>query len=143
MDAPLFHLAIPILDVEQAKAFYADGLGCTVGRESAHAVIFGFYGHQLVAHVTQNPLTPQKGIYPRHFGLVFPTEADWEQMLERAKAKDLKFREEPKRRFPGKITDHLTFFLEDPFYNLLEFKFYYHPEAILGKVDLAEIGDRA
>jgi extradiol dioxygenase family protein len=143
MDTPLFHLAVPIQDVEAAKVFYVDGLGCTVGRESAHAVIFGFYGHQVVAHITKEPLTPQNSIYPRHFGLVFPTEADWEKLLKRAQTQQLKFREEPKRRFPGKITDHLTFFLEDPFYNLLEFKYYYHSEAILGKVNLGEIGDRA
>ncbi len=67
--APIFHLAIPITDVSQAKHFYSEGLACKVGRENDRAVIFNFYGHQLVAHVTKDILTPQKGIYPRHFGL--------------------------------------------------------------------------
>ncbi|HKT36096.1 MAG TPA: glyoxalase, partial [Nitrospira sp.] len=56
-----FHLAFPILDVEAAKRFYVDGLGCTLGRESSHAVTFGLHDHQLVAHVVEQPDT-QKGI---------------------------------------------------------------------------------
>ncbi len=44
----IFHLAIPINDVTQAKHFYGEGLGCTVGRENDRAVIFNFYGHQVV-----------------------------------------------------------------------------------------------
>ena len=34
----LFHLAFPTHDVDAAKRFYLDGLGCTLGRESRQAV---------------------------------------------------------------------------------------------------------
>ena len=78
MNSVIFHLAFPVSDIEQTKAFYVDGLGCQVGRESRHALILNLYGHQLVPHVTKEPLTAQKGIYPRHFGLVFSKAADWE-----------------------------------------------------------------
>ena len=71
MNPVIFHLAFPVTDIEQTIAFYVDGLGCKMGRESRHALILNLYGHQLVAHVTKEPLIPQKGIYPRHFGLVF------------------------------------------------------------------------
>jgi hypothetical protein len=140
--AVLFHLAIPINDTVKAKAFYQEGLGCGIGRENANAIIFNFYGHQLVAHKTQQPLTPQKGIYPRHFGLIFTEEEDWSATLAVATAKSLVFYEQPKLRFPRELTEHNTFFLEDPFYNLLEFKYYHHQEAIFGGRDLAKIGDR-
>jgi hypothetical protein len=139
--AVLFHLAIPINDTVKAKAFYQEGLGCGIGRENANAIIFNFYGHQLVAHKTQQPLTPQKGIYPRHFGLIFTEEEDWSATLAVATAKSLVFYEQPKLRFPRELTEHNTFFLEDPFYNLLEFKYYRHQEAIFGGRDLAKIGD--
>lgn len=139
---PLFHLAIPINDIAQAKAFYCIGLGCEVGRESAQALILNFYGHQVVAHMTQEPLMSQKGIYPRHFGLIFTAQTDWEALLERAKDKQLSFYQEPKHRFLGQLTEHRTFFLEDPFYNFLEFKFYQNFEAIFGGRELAAIGDR-
>ena len=143
MNPVIFHLAFPVANIAQTKAFYVDGLGCVAGRETHHALILNLYGHQLVAHVTKEPLTPQPGIYPRHFGLIFNVERDWENLLERAQHRHLLFREEPKHRFPGLTTEHRTFFLEDPFYNLMEFKYYRHAEAIFGSRDYAQIGDRS
>ncbi|WP_066424049.1 VOC family protein [Anabaena sp. 4-3] len=143
MSKTLFHLAFPVTDIAQAKAYYVDGLGCTPGRENTHALILNLYGHQLVAHLTKEPLTPQRTIYPRHFGLIFTEQTDWETLLKHVQQKQLSFRELPKNRFPGSPLEHRTFFLEDPFYNLMEFKYYCHPEAIFGSYEYAEIGDRA
>lgn len=142
MNQPIFHLAFPVSNIPDTKAYYVDGLGCIPGRENPHALILNLYGHQLVAHVTLDILTPQKAIYPRHFGLVFSQETDWQQLLIRAKNKDLKFREEPKTRFVESFLEHRTFFLEDPFYNLMEFKYYQHPEAIFTSAEFQKIGDR-
>lgn len=142
MDKTLFHLAFPVNDLAQTKAFYVDGLGCEVGRESAQSVILNLYGHQLVAHLTDEPLLPQRGIYPRHFGLVFATEADWEGLLERSQHHQLTFYQSPKRRFPNSPLEHRTFFLADPAHNLLEFKYYCHADAIFGQQQLTQIGDR-
>lgn len=141
MNQVLFHLAFPVSDIPQTKQFYIDGLGCQLGRESANSVILNLYGHQIVAHVTREPLTPQRTIYPRHFGLIFTQESDWESLLNRVQTKQLPFRETPKRRFVGLPTEHRTFFLEDPFYNLLEFKYYCHYEAIFGSQEYAQVGD--
>jgi extradiol dioxygenase family protein len=139
-DSVLFHLAFPVSDIPTAKTFYVDGLGCQAGRETPGSLILNLYGHQIVAHKTQN-LLPQKGIYPRHFGLVFLQEADWETLLERAMRNNLKFFQNEKRRFSGSPLEHRTFFLEDPFFNLLEFKYYCHESAIFGQVDYAQVGD--
>jgi len=142
MNQTLFHLAFPVTNIAQTKDFYVDGLGCIPGRENPHALILNLYGHQLVAHVTKDVLTPQKAIYPRHFGIIFTKEEDWQELLEMAKNKDLKFREEPKNRFVDSLLEHRTFFLEDPFYNLIEFKYYRYPDAIFGNAEYDEIGDR-
>ncbi|MBP0005497.1 MAG: VOC family protein [Cyanobacteria bacterium SBC] len=142
MKNPIFHLAFPIGDISQTKAFYVDGLGCELGRESRQALILNLYGHQIVAHVTQDEIPLQNGIYPRHFGLVFHELGDWEILLDRAKRNGLKFYQDPKHRFPGQPTEHQTFFLEDPFHNLLEFKYYHHPSAIFGERESAEVGER-
>ncbi|MBD2107108.1 VOC family protein [Nodosilinea sp. FACHB-13] len=136
----LFHLAFPVADIATAKEFYAGGLGCQPGRETANSLILNLYGHQLVAHATAE-ITPQKGIYPRHFGLVFLAETDWETLLNRAKDKQLNFYQGEKRRFAGSTLEHRTFFLQDPFFNLLEFKYYCHPSAIFGEVDQKQVGD--
>lgn len=137
----LFHLAFPVTNLDQAKQFYRDGLGCEVGRETQSSVILNLYGHQLVAHLTPDESEPQPGIYPRHFGLVFTAESDWENLRDRAFAHQLPFRIEPKLRFSGLPLEHSTFFLEDPSQNLLEFKFYRHASAIFGQQALAMVGD--
>ena len=141
MNQVIFHLAFPVTDIAQTKAFYRDGLGCEIGRESPNSLILGLCGHQIVAHVSHEPLTPQPGIYPRHFGLVFTSEADWEALLERSQQKRLQFYQQPKRRFVGLPTEHRTFFLIDPFHNILEFKYYRETEAIFGHSEYAQVGD--
>ncbi|MGK7931596.1 MAG: VOC family protein [Microcystaceae cyanobacterium] len=138
----MFHLAIPINDINQAKTFYCQGLGCNLGRANEKAIILDLYGNQLVAHTTSESLTRQKGIYPRHFGIIFSEKNDWVELLERAKQEQLSFYIEPKLRFEGKMIEHWSFFLEDPFHNLLEFKYYCNPDAILGGQEMTEVGDR-
>ncbi|MEA5572089.1 VOC family protein [Calothrix sp. UHCC 0171] len=142
MNQTIFHIAFPITDISQAKAYYVDGLGCIPGRESPHALILNLYGHQLVAHTAKEPLTRQRGIYPRHFGLIFTSEQDWKDLLARALSQQLTFREEAKERFVNTPLEHRTFFLEDPFYNLMEFKYYRYVEAIFGNPEYTQIGDR-
>ena len=137
----LFHLAFPVTDRDAAKRFYVDGLGCELGRESKTALTLGLAGHQIVAHLTPKPAGEQKGIYPRHFGLVFTDEKDWQALADRAKANGLKFFQQPRIRFPGTRIEHRTFFLEDPSGNLLEFKHYTHESAIFGEREYDEIGD--
>ncbi len=138
----MFHLAIPINDIIAAKRFYTNGLGCLVGRENDKAIIFDFFGHQLVAHTTDDPLVPQKGIYPRHFGINFSEKSTWNTLVQRIQQQQIPFYIEPKLRFEEQITEHWSFFIADPFHNLLEFKYYTHPDAILGAKEMANIGDR-
>ncbi len=141
MGLSLFHLAFPVTDLEEAKRFYVDGLGCGLGRVSAAAITLELKGHQLVGHLTKQPSEPPKSIYPRHFGLVFTSEEDWQAMVDRARTKGLRFYQEPRRRFSGTRLEHAIFFLEDPFHNLLEFKFYEYDSAIFGEQHLAQVGD--
>ncbi len=140
---PLFHLSIPADDLEATRRWYVEGLGCGVGRCSSHALILDLGGHQLVAQrrtqVSQEP--PQIGIYPRHFGLVFPDRARWQALCDRARTAGLRFAVEPKLRFAGEVTEHCTFFLIDPSGNWLEFKHYSRAEAVLGCHGFEMVGD--
>jgi uncharacterized protein len=137
-----FHLAFPVHDLEAAKRFYVDGLGCSLGRQSTWAMTLQLGGHQIVAQLSEQPLERQKGIYPRHFGLIFTSEQDWQSVVDRAKAKGLMFYQQPRLRYAGTRIEHRTFFLEDPSHNLLEFKHYTHESAIFGEHEYSEVGDR-
>jgi len=137
----LFHLAFPIHDIDAAKHFYVNGLGCTLGRESSRAVTFGLAGHQLVAHMVDEPQDAPRGIYPRHFGLVFLSKSQWQELAEKANRNGLPFYQQPRVRFPGTPIEHHTFFLQDPSGNLLEFKHYVRESAIFGERDSQMVGD--
>lgn len=138
----IFHLAFPVHDLEAARRFYVEGLGCTLGRESSRAMTLELAGHQLVAHLADTA-SEQKGIYPRHFGLIFTRLEDWQSLADHAESKALTFYQRPRLRFPGQRIEHHTFFLQDPSGNLLEFKHYRHESAIFGERDIGEVGDRS
>ena len=143
MDRIQFHLSIPVLDLESTQLWYVDGLGCVAGRRSGDALILDLGGHQLVAQRTDPAElgAPQRGIYPRHFGLVFAELGAWRDLLARSRAAGLQFAVEPQLRFAGEALEHHTFFLIDPAGNWLEFKHYSHPEAVLGCRSHSRVGD--
>ena len=123
-----FHLAIPVRDLQCARAFYGGLLGCAEGRSSGAWVDFDFFGHQLVCHVVES--TPRDTASNRvdghdvpvpHFGVVLEMP-DWEQLAERLKAAGTRFVMVPQLRFRGEPGEQATMFLLDPSGNALEFK---------------------
>ena len=124
-----FHLAIPVDNLEAARTFYRDTLGCEEGRSSDHWVDFNFFGHQLVIHFKErqalkntstNPVDGKDVPIP-HFGVVL----DWDvfhKFSETLKIKKVKFVIEPYIRFEGKVGEQATMFFYDPCGNALEFK---------------------
>ncbi len=62
MNTSIFHLSFPVHDIESTKEFYVLGLGCSIGRQAAVAMMFDFHGHQIVAHVTDHLRPPQPNI---------------------------------------------------------------------------------
>jgi extradiol dioxygenase family protein len=136
MDTPVratprnvFHLAIPALDLEAAREFYVEGLGCTLARRYDDRITLNFFGDQVVCHLSDRIDTAPE-LYPRHFGITFRDKQDWERLLRVAKARDLPFFADPFRRFDGQPEGHDTFVLRDPSNNLLEFKHYDNPTMV-------------
>lgn len=142
MNGNLFHLAFPVRDLAQARRFYIDGLGFAAGRESSSALIMNFGGHQVVAQLSDDEPRKQDSIYPRHFGLVFDDRSDWLRFVDRVTQQGIGFFRKPMVRFSGEVLEHDTFFLQDPFGNLLEFKYYHHRSAIFGETGFTAVGDR-
>jgi extradiol dioxygenase family protein len=138
----LFHLSFPVSDLEATERWYVDGLGCLRGRRSHEALVLGLGGHQLVAHLDRDPGPIQRGLYPRHFGLVFADLTDFEAIEQRAKRQELRFGVPSRLRYADSPLEHRSFFLIDPSDNWLEFKHYRHPEAILGLGELTLVGEK-
>jgi hypothetical protein len=127
MDRPRFHLAFPVRDLAEARAFYGDLLGCPEGRSAADWVDFDFRGHQLVAHLAPveaaAPTNPVDGedVPVRHFGVIVPLP-EWRALADRLAAAGARFLIEPQVRFEGGPGEQATFFVADPSGNALEFK---------------------
>jgi extradiol dioxygenase family protein len=134
-----FHLAIPVRDVEEAKKFYTELLGCAVGRQSDHWVDLNLFGHQLVCHKAAlsesygNPVDGDDVPVP-HFGVVLTMER-WQVLAERLKSLDMVFVIEPRIRFQGLPGEQATMFFKDPSGNAIEFKAFSDIDAELFKTD--------
>lgn len=141
MGKVFFHLAIPVLDLAEAKRFYVDKLGCSLGRETGHSAIFNFAGTQLIVHQVKVMPEPQKGIYPRHFGLSFTNKGEYESFLRNLQEKGIQFEYVPRQRHPETPAEHTTCFVRDPSDNLIEFKYYINESAIMEEQGVPYIGD--
>lgn len=123
-----FHLAFPIRDIEEARKFYTEVIGCEVGRESDKWIDFNFYGHQISAHLkpeecsnAQTNHVDGEEVPVRHFGLVLEW-SNWENLAKNIESKNVKFLIKPQTRFKGAVGEQGTFFIKDPSGNALEFK---------------------
>ena len=128
MDIPRFHLAFPVRDLAEARAFYGGLLGCPEGRSSDAWIDFDFHGHQIVAHLAPDELrggatSPVDGhdVPVRHFGAILAPAA-WDTLAERLKAAGTEFIIAPNVRFQGQAGEQSTMFFLDPSGNALEFK---------------------
>jgi extradiol dioxygenase family protein len=124
----LFHLAFPVRNLEEARTFYGEVLGCEEGRSSDAWIDFNLFGHQIVAHLApesagvqhRNKVDADHVPVP-HFGIVLPME-DWKNLAEKLKVNGIEFVIEPKIRFQGQTGEQATMFFLDPSGNALEFK---------------------
>jgi len=123
-----FHIAFPVNDLDAARTFYGEVLGCQEGRSSDHWIDFSLFGHQVVAHLKEghvnssdsNPVDGHDVPVP-HFGVVLPW-AVWEELAQRLTAAKIQFVIEPYVRFEGQVGEQATMFFLDPAGNALEFK---------------------
>ncbi|RDV26638.1 glyoxalase [Alteromonas aestuariivivens] len=123
-----FHLAIPVDNLQQARAFYGDLLGCEQGRSSDRWIDWNFYGHQMVTHlVDEMPSSPRHNsvdshaVPVPHFGVVLSMQ-DWQLLADKLQAASIEFIIEPYIRFKGQPGEQATLFFRDPAGNALEFK---------------------
>lgn len=138
-DRPRFHLAFPVHDLQAARQFYGERLGCAEGRSSAEWVDFNFFGHQIVAHLAAdgdaalpNNEVDGEAIPVRHFGVILGLE-EWRALAERLERTGTPFRIPPTGRFAGQSGEQSTFFIDDPSGNVLEFKAFADDAAVFAR----------
>lgn len=139
-----FHLAIPVHNIQAARDFYGELLGCPEGRSAKTWVDFNLYGHQLVCHfipnynaeTSANPVDSDPVPVP-HFGLAMSV-SDFLELAERVKARGVKFIIDPHIRFKGQPGEQWTMFFKDRSGNSLEFKAMTNPNNLFAKYTVVD-----
>jgi len=123
-----FHLAFPVRDLDEARAFWGGTMGCPEGRSSDHWIDFDFHGHQIVTHLAPdaaaaNATNPVDGhnVPVPHFGIVLTLD-DWQKLADRLTAAGVEFGLPPQVRFKGQAGEQATMFFRDPSGNAIEMK---------------------
>ena len=135
----VFHLAYTVSDLDSARRFYGELLGCQEGRSTDTWVDFNFFGNQLSLHVgelVKRSKTTSKvddvSVPIPHFGCVL----DWNSfhdLADKLQSADIKFIVEPSVRFQDLLGEQATMFFEDYSGNAIELKAYRNPSEVFTK----------
>ena len=131
----VFHLAYHVTDLDAARRFYGDTLGCREGRSTDTWVDFDFFGHQISLHLGQPFAVSNTGqvgqhmVAMPHLGIIL-LKPDWLALAERLKAANTKFVLEPQVRFEGEPGEQWTMFFCDPSGNPIEVKGFANWDAV-------------
>ncbi len=123
-----FHVAFPVTNIAATRKFFEEVLDCKIGRSAERWVDFDLYGHQISAHLTDDPIQEPpanevdgKKVPIKHFGVILEWD-QWHQLAERLEKHNIDFIIKPHIRFEGKVGEQATMFFLDPSGNALEFK---------------------
>lgn len=123
----IFHLAYHVDDLDAARQFYGDVLGCAEGRSTDSWVDFNFFGHQISLHLGPVFATANTGkvgahmVPMPHLGVILPQD-DWRVLADQLLTKGVAFALEPTTRFAGEPGEQSTMFFHDPAGNPIEIK---------------------
>lgn len=133
------HLAIPAGDLEKAKTFYCDVLGCKAGNSEAMRWIdIDFWGNELTLHQSVECLPTVRhdvdmgAVAVPHFGIHL-SEDQFQALKKRIADAGIEYLDKPYRRFVGNEFEQETFFIEDPNGNVLEMKTMVNPQVLFKK----------
>lgn len=127
MTQALFHLSIPIREIETTRRFYCDVLGARATRLAPDRIDLEFFGHHVVCQLHPEETTHRsapigKPPFPlRHFGVIVPPAA-FDVLVARMNAAGTPIAYGPERIFAGTARDQVVVIFEDPSGNCVEVK---------------------
>ena len=115
-----FHLSFVVPDIQAARQFYVDILGCEIGRDTGKWIDILFFGHQLTLHQERQGMTARA---IDHFGPILD-KVEWLNVLHALKDNDISFEMDPLIKADGTEEESGKYIVKDPAGNILEFKYY-------------------
>lgn len=133
---PPFHLAYPVTDLDEARAFFTGILGATVGRSAERWVDLNLFGHQISLHLIDgedlNSATNTVDgdqVPTLHFGCVLDWTT-WERHYAVLTERQAAFIIDKKIRFKDEIGEQGTYFVKGPCGIAIEFKSFKDPSQL-------------
>ena len=115
-----FHLSFVVPDLEKAKNFYTNLLGCEIARDAGKWIDIIFFGHQIAMH------QEREGMVARtidHFGPILEKD-EWLTVSNKCSSNGISFEMPPTIKGEGTDAESGKYIIKDPAGNLLEFKYY-------------------
>ena len=135
----VFHLAYTVVDLDSARSFYGELLGCEEGRSTETWVDFNFFGNQLSLHVGEivkrnktTSMVEDISVPVPHFGCVL----DWNSfndLADKLVSAGIEFIVKPNIRFKDLPGEQATMFFEDYSGNAIELKAYRNASEVFSK----------
>ena len=132
-----FHFAVEVGDIEVARGFYVDILGCDeADHELPNWVDINLWGNELTLHSSSPDNTPKNechnvdnmGTIPVPHSGVHLDRATYIDVKRRIEDAGIEYVCKPFIRFKDKELEQETFFIKDPHGNHLEIKSYADPD---------------
>lgn len=122
----MFHLALPIVNLEDTMDFYLNVLNAKLGRLAASWADFNLFNNQITVQENINftklsPVISTEGIPINHFGIILKLN-DWDGIKDKFISGGVPFLIEPKVVFEGQVGEQFSFFVEDPNGYAIDFK---------------------
>jgi hypothetical protein len=129
---PILHLSIPVRDLDAARAFYVDALGCEAGQHiGTHAIDVWFFGLQLTLQERPAEVAPDDAPGVRHFGVTLDRAA-LDALLARLGDHEVRWISPVETDTSGRLRGKTSAKLADPSGNVIELKSYDDPRDALG-----------
>lgn len=123
----IFHLAYHVTDLNVARYFYGEILGCHEGRSTENWVEFDFFGHRISLHLgmpfktTRTDIVNGQKVPMPHLGVILE-HGNWEKLAKRLERANVDFIVPPQVRSEGEPGEQWTMFFTDTCGNPIEVK---------------------
>jgi extradiol dioxygenase family protein len=124
MPRPVLHLSVPVRDLDEAKHFYVEVLGCRPGRQRADWFDVWFYGMQLTLQFRPDEVRSADEQGVRHFGVALHDQRSFEEVVRRLDAHHVHWLTPPTTHEDAELSGKTNIKFADPSGNVIEVKFY-------------------
>ena len=124
----ILHLSLPVRDLDDARRFYVDLLGCEAGRVRDGWIDVWFFGMQVTLQEQPDQVLADDRRGVRHFGVTLPA-AELDGLLARLDGAPVRWLQERTVEHAGTPREQTKAKVLDPSGNAIELKSYRDPAA--------------